>query len=57
MKVRNARQEDLPLILQILDDGRITEQGTHDELLAHGGSYPDMWAAQQALESIGKGEA
>ena len=29
----------------VLADGRIAESGTHDELLALGGSYAGMWAA------------
>jgi ABC-type multidrug transport system fused ATPase/permease subunit len=33
----------------VLDDGRIAEQGSHDELLASGGIYSDLykdWAEQ-----------
>ena len=40
----------------VLENGRLAGQGTHDELMNAGGSYADMWATQQALESIGKGE-
>ena len=29
----------------VIDGGRITEAGTHDELLAAGGSYASLWAA------------
>ena len=32
----------------VLDDGQVTEQGTHDELLAHAGRYAAMWARQSA---------
>ncbi|MET9969834.1 ABC transporter ATP-binding protein [Streptomyces sp. NPDC006356] len=31
----------------VLDDGRIGEQGTHDELLSLGGHYARMWALQK----------
>jgi ATP-binding cassette subfamily B protein len=29
----------------VVDDGRVVEQGTHDELLAAGGRYAAMWRA------------
>ena len=29
----------------VIDGGRVTEAGTHDELLAAGGSYASLWAA------------
>ncbi|MFN3314953.1 MAG: ABC transporter ATP-binding protein, partial [Hyphomonas sp.] len=32
--------------LIILDDGRIAETGTHDELVAAGGLYAELWARQ-----------
>jgi ATP-binding cassette subfamily B multidrug efflux pump len=32
--------------LVVLDGGRIIEQGTHDELVAAGGLYADLWARQ-----------
>lgn len=31
----------------VLDDGRVVEQGSHDELLARRGRYAQMWEAQQ----------
>jgi ATP-binding cassette, subfamily B, bacterial len=30
----------------VLDDGRIVEEGSHDELLARGGVYARFWARQ-----------
>jgi ATP-binding cassette subfamily B multidrug efflux pump len=32
--------------LVVLDQGRIVEQGTHGQLLAHGGHYARLWARQ-----------
>ena len=30
----------------VLDEGRVAEAGTHDELVAHGGIYAGLWAVQ-----------
>jgi ATP-binding cassette subfamily B protein len=38
-----VRRADL---IVVLDEGRITEQGSHDELLASGGHYAEMFHAQ-----------
>ncbi|WP_051003540.1 ABC transporter ATP-binding protein [Cupriavidus sp. BIS7] len=35
----------------VLHDGRLVEQGTHDDLLAAGGRYARLWQRQQAPES------
>ncbi len=29
-----------------MDQGRIVEEGTHDELIARGGIYAGLWARQ-----------
>lgn len=34
----------------VLDDGRVSEQGTHGQLLADGGLYSRMWDEQQRLK-------
>jgi ATP-binding cassette subfamily B protein len=33
----------------VFDEGRITESGTHKELLHHGGAYARLWAIQNAF--------
>jgi len=35
----------------VMDRGRITERGTHRDLLDRGGSYAQMWALQQQEEA------
>ena len=32
--------------LVVMDGGRIVEQGTHEQLLAHGGLYAQLWQRQ-----------
>jgi ABC-type transport system involved in Fe-S cluster assembly fused permease/ATPase subunit len=34
----------------VLDQGRLVEQGTHGELLAHGGLYASLWNRQRQAE-------
>lgn len=34
----------------VIDKGKIIEDGTHDELLAHNGTYSKLWKYQQRLE-------
>src|SRR5436305_1322254 len=35
----------------VLDEGRVAERGTHDELIESGGLYADLWQ-RQAAEQI-----
>ncbi|MFC7621951.1 ABC transporter ATP-binding protein [Microlunatus sp. GCM10028923] len=41
----------------VLDGGRITEQGSHDELVAAGGSYARLFATQAAAYQQGAADA
>lgn len=41
--------------IYVMDQGRVIESGTHEELLAAGGTYARMWASQQELEAYGGG--
>lgn len=41
----------------VVDQGEIIERGTHDELLAHGGWYQQMWEKQQLESKIEGSEA
>jgi ABC-type transport system involved in cytochrome bd biosynthesis fused ATPase/permease subunit len=40
--------------IYVMDNGNVTEQGTHQELLTQNGLYAKLWDAQQALEHDGK---
>ena len=41
----------LPNKVIVIDHGRLAEQGTHDELIASGGLYSDMYYKQLAEEN------
>ena len=41
--------------IYVLADGRVAESGPHRDLLARGGVYARMWAAQQELERYAEG--
>lgn len=41
----------------VVDDGRVVERGTHDELLALNGWYAEMWRRQQLAAQLGVGGA
>ncbi len=36
----------------VLEGGRIVERGTHQDLLARGGRYAEMWALQRSAEPV-----
>lgn len=41
--------------IYVMAQGRVTEQGSHGELLALNGEYARLWEAQQELENYAKG--
>ena len=44
-RLETAREADR---IVVLENGRVAEQGTHDDLLRRGGRYARLWAASQA---------
>jgi ATP-binding cassette subfamily B multidrug efflux pump len=37
----------------VVEDGRITDQGKHDELIARGGTYAELWSLQAHQQTAG----
>ena len=50
-RVSTVRDAD---IICVLDDGQIIERGTHNELLAAGGEYADLYERQLLEEELEK---
>ena len=48
-RLSTIRNADL---IVMMDRGRISEMGTHDELLKNGGLYADIFATLSAMEAV-----
>lgn len=53
-RISTVRHADL---IVVLDAGRIVEQGTHDELLARGGLYADLYQKQLLRDALDADDA
>ncbi|TPX14722.1 uncharacterized protein E0L32_005117 [Thyridium curvatum] len=52
-RLRTIYDADLIIVLK---EGRVAEQGTHQELIDHGGLYSELWSAQETLFHNGVSE-
>ncbi len=48
-----ARTIETSDLILVLEDGRLAEQGTHDELMANGGPYRQIYERQKLREELG----
>jgi ATP-binding cassette subfamily B multidrug efflux pump len=48
-RVSTARQADRVIVMR---DGEIAEQGTHEQLIAHGGIYAEMYRKQMLMVAL-----
>ncbi|KAG9315175.1 iron-sulfur clusters transporter ATM1 [Chiua virens] len=48
-RLRTVIEADLIIVLK---EGQVVEQGTHEELLGHGGLYHTMWIQQSASDNV-----
>jgi ATP-binding cassette subfamily B protein len=44
-------------IIQVMDQGRVIESGTHEELVAQAGRYAESWAEQTRSAAAERGAA